>query len=1295
MADSELDLDSILSGEAKRKDPATDINLDSPAVRKTSKGSNPPSMFGIKSSIAQGAQEIVPDVLRSTVAGASGGLLEFIKTGGNLLDDAGDFITKSNPMGRPVDFEALQTENDVRKVMREQPINQIRDKVNTFWEPGQTLPGKLARPMAQWLSVAAPAKQALAIKNGLVAWTLAGGIGDFAAMDPYEERLANIMSESDNPLFSNALTKWLASDKDDPELEARMKQAVEGGLLGITFSSFIRVAKIAKGSIKAKGTINSIARMFDRPSVINKSAEDIVDKTTAESIVVKDPSVFPSHISPQQRSQFPTNELEGLLEDVDMKSTDALVKVAKSFIDGSGGAQSIVIRTVDGKPDKILEGAELIQIAKSINKQNLTVKTVDISAAQKMDEDAKIIQDIFDEALEVSTQNRSKISDTLKNAFSGRRWIDVSEPIRGKILKVGGDEAEASIRNLDSIAGATAKARKEFTAARTQIYDGLNRTDTLHLDHLITSHRISQIDKYRTGKDAIKHRKDSKGAQYENYILKLREELGPEKFNDLQVRATNHFEAMRGQLKQLQDNGIISKEQFETLNRFDYTPTEYVDLIDPIIKQEIGGKVRISVPDSGILRFDKGKDSVLNNDQRLLLSQVVARTQARISKNNANLSLKSFAEANPENGFVSVKKFKGGSPVKVMVDGKPENIYIQDSLVTSWTSQNPEMSTYLANFLRIGSGTALVKPLLTGHNPGFVLTSFPMDVGLAFLASSKSVGYSNAFPKFAIQLSKNLQATAGDAFKRKGTFNDFLDEGGGSDFFADEGRDFIVTGNKNLNLFGSSPEALAANAKIDRKWGDIKNATSYINHSFDLWMRLALRDQGIKNGLDPKEATYQARRYFDLSRGGSTAKALDNLIPYFNVMIQGGRSVFRSGVEDPKGMAEKIGWLSSMAVANHYWNYSVHPDAYEAVSDKRKGTHVNLTTGLKLRDGSGNIRHLYFSVKKEPVSIPLTIMVDAASISAFSKKGDIDDTLFEAVQTGFVDLASAIPSMQMYKQYVENRDYWGNPVWKGKDTPVGTVDPKMEFTGDGSRVGDTPEIYKQLGEGADYIPGVDGGLSPVRMQNAIGSLAENNTYTDVLGSGYQTLMTGLPEDFMDQHVLELIAGNPTLRRVIRLTHPLEKSIEEGRNLSKPFKNERAETNRQMDIRLKKIETEDMTTNEVVSWIKSNPESNQPRLMRSLGNYIEVTAVFDKLLPEAKRGGDIEDGYSIPAKHWWLGLANEPVDEAKGIVFYNAWRDANERDRKRMERVAGAIKGFWTAGTYQEFMKQREQWGDEE
>jgi hypothetical protein len=87
------------------------------------------------------------------------------------------------------------------------------------------------------------------VKTGLRGMT-AGAVSDLTVFDPNEGRLSDMLVEFDSPVLNNAVTQYLATDEDDTEMEGRLKNVLEGMLIGGPFEILFGL----KAFKKAKAT---------------------------------------------------------------------------------------------------------------------------------------------------------------------------------------------------------------------------------------------------------------------------------------------------------------------------------------------------------------------------------------------------------------------------------------------------------------------------------------------------------------------------------------------------------------------------------------------------------------------------------------------------------------------------------------------------------------------------------------------------------------------------------------------------------------------------------------------------------------------------------------------------------------------------------------------------------------------------------------------------------------------------------------------------------------------------------
>lgn len=104
---------------------------------------------------------------------------------------------------------------------------------------------------------------------------------DFAAFDGQEQRLANLLTESDNPAFNNAVTQYLAADPEDSELEGRLKNVIEGQLVGLGLAGLFKGFTAGLDAIKVKNT--EVSKGATREDAITSAMFKWQDQTKGES----------------------------------------------------------------------------------------------------------------------------------------------------------------------------------------------------------------------------------------------------------------------------------------------------------------------------------------------------------------------------------------------------------------------------------------------------------------------------------------------------------------------------------------------------------------------------------------------------------------------------------------------------------------------------------------------------------------------------------------------------------------------------------------------------------------------------------------------------------------------------------------------------------------------------------------------------------------------------------------------------------------------------------------------------
>ena len=106
------------------------------------------------------------------------------------------------------------------------------------------------------------------IKTGLRGMS-AGAVSDLTVFDPNEGRLSDMLVEFDSPVLNNAVTQYLATDEDDTEMEGRLKNVLEGMIIGGPFEILFGL----KAFKKAKATKN----FAEKEKIYKETGEAISD----------------------------------------------------------------------------------------------------------------------------------------------------------------------------------------------------------------------------------------------------------------------------------------------------------------------------------------------------------------------------------------------------------------------------------------------------------------------------------------------------------------------------------------------------------------------------------------------------------------------------------------------------------------------------------------------------------------------------------------------------------------------------------------------------------------------------------------------------------------------------------------------------------------------------------------------------------------------------------------------------------------------------------------------------------
>ncbi len=403
----------------------------------------------------------------------------------------------------------------------------------------------------------------------------------------------------------------------------------------------------------------------------------------------------------------------------------------------------------------------------------------------------------------------------------------------------------------------------------------------------------------------ILHPDGTKGEHY-RALLDDMEKTDPKNFKELNDKADLYFARMKRQLGFLRKEGLISQKKFDNLMKVgDYSPRRYLHFIDPDIQND---------PLQGL---STGSTKSLMSDSALLMKDYMVKLHTKIGRNNANVELYNFAKENPDNGVAELVSEDTDVPanfktVTAVVDGKKHRLKMELEIGKTWGAVDAALDGQVAKLMRFLSASPLVRAQATGYNPEFALTNFPRDL---FYSWQTTPEYKSSVLPWAapLQMAQRLAGTAKDAWNWSNTptgkADQYLRTGGMMPFMTTQGLwlEKLIT---KVPLFRGA---------LSKRLRGIEKFLSYAGSKTELWVRLALRDQAIKNRVDDatwkkyqawskagnvgksplpievdREATWIARSYLDFSQGGNLSKTMDVGIPYLNAGLQATRGMFSS-----------------------------------------------------------------------------------------------------------------------------------------------------------------------------------------------------------------------------------------------------------------------------------------------------------------------------------------------------------------------------------------------------------------
>ena len=803
---------------------------------------------------------------------------------------------------------------------------------------------------------------------------------------------------------------------------------------------------------------------------------------------------------------------------------------------------------------------------------------------------------------------------------------------------------------------ATDAARFEMEQIHKRIYEPLSPTDKVLLDKLVRDRVIIEIHQ-RNPKYRFPEGKDVNGASAEAHARGMARELGDDACAALSKRADAIFNVYRTELVRGYEKGLYSQEIFDKLIAFDYEPTQYINLIDPVQHFSIHGR-QVSVRGSGIPFLGHGKtNSALRMDSRAMLAETIARNRNREFKNNTLQELWNLAESSPENSLVRIagKGESKGTPGKhppsgwtnlgVRIEGKQKEILMQSDFAEQFVNNPQGIDHWVGNVAKIASLSAPIRATAVGLNPLFPAAGIPMDLAQLWLAKGKE--YSSIPPVYIAQIGKDMLSVLPDLKGKTGRYADAMEEGLGSHYMTSYGQE-IFTREKTVG------------EKLGPDYGKIRKALSGFNKEADVWIRLAHREALMRDGLTGWEATARAVDRLDYSESGILTRSVDTIAPWTSIAMEALYKASRAAKRNPADFASKLAWVLGGYTAWNLGNMATSPETWKGIptDDKVRGLSITYGDQLYVLDENGNRRYFYTPVRFDQTFAPLQALTVGAI--EYMVDGRLPNDLMKKTMSQTLSVWSPIEGVPMMSAAAAMMNF--NP-YTGKRVFEGTVKPEDE-----TKPGTHP-LAVMTGQAA--------GMSPERIQAAFGkAVSPYNPWVAAAGMALKQVL-GDTDYRTNAQTSEYFLANH-LRPIVKLTNPISSYVDTIQEKEEEQGSYRKHQNDALDKLLFNVDHGKASMKDVQKYIMaqpagiSTPDSPEGTDRKRMIEYAKVKYHVDKVMKEYAAG----DAPGVPPRAWWT-ITSSASAEVRAQEFHSKWISADDAGRKKMEKIAMALQARGT------------------
>ena len=249
----------------------------------------------------------------------------------------------------------------------------------------------------------------------------AGAVTDLTVFDPAEGRLSDMLVEFDSKVLNNAVTQYLATDEDDTEMEGRVKNVLEGMLIGGPLEILFGI-KAFKKAKKTKDVAEKEKIYKDAGEAIESIKNGKKTKKVKQAIfdgneaINAKKAVKALRVGQKEAKKETESFIKSILNTKSFKNADQVLKtiddVSESFDDITVDyLQNDVLRNDTAEELAKLLSRDKTEVLKSITKDKEFSKqgTVRMLAAKQ------VLQEIAITLEKVSVKYLDEFGDDVKN----------------------------------------------------------------------------------------------------------------------------------------------------------------------------------------------------------------------------------------------------------------------------------------------------------------------------------------------------------------------------------------------------------------------------------------------------------------------------------------------------------------------------------------------------------------------------------------------------------------------------------------------------------------------------------------------------------------------------------------------------------------------------------------------------------------------------------------------------------------------------------------------------------------